>query len=215
MHIEDIVTFWRGQQEVDAEGRWAHRLDRKVLDAGPHSFNLDYPVSPYIGDVLTAPVIILNANAGYKPDVTPTEFPDAASVSAYIARVDDPSGSDWSFVSRYYAETNYGHLIGPGKVVVVNACAYRSPKITDKTESNNRAMIKRLPSSIFMRRWLLEAVLPIAAKRERLVVINRGGQWRLGSAVIAPGVVKDPCPANARITDTALQAMTDFLDRRH
>lgn len=65
MQIEDIVTFWRGQQQADEKWQWAHRLDREVLDTGPHSFNLDHPVSPYIGDVLTAPVIILGANAGY------------------------------------------------------------------------------------------------------------------------------------------------------
>jgi hypothetical protein len=187
MNIEEIVTFWRNQQEVDAQDRWAHRLDRKVLDAGSHSFNLDHPVSRYIGDVLTAPVIILNANAGYNRDLTPTEFPDEASVSAYVARVDDPSMSDWSFVSRYYDRTNYGHLVASKKAVVVNACAYRSPKLSE--EAANRATIKRLPSAIFTRRWLLEAVLPMAAKGERLIVVKRGGQWKLPSTIsTAPGV---------------------------
>jgi hypothetical protein len=111
MNIGEIVAFWSGQQGVNAQGQWAHRFDRKVLDAGPQTFNLDHPVSPYIGDVLTAPVIILNANADYNPDLTPTEFHDGDAVSAYVARVDDPSGSDWSFVSRYYDGTNYGPLV--------------------------------------------------------------------------------------------------------
>ena len=78
MKIDEIVGFWRGEQQANAKGQWAHRLDRKVLDGGPHTFNLDYPVSPYIGDVLTAPVVILNANARYISDLTPTEFPDEA-----------------------------------------------------------------------------------------------------------------------------------------
>jgi hypothetical protein len=211
MQIDDVVGFWRGQQEADAQGRWMHRQDRPVLGGESHSFNLDHPVSPYIGDVLNAPIVILNANAGYKPDLTPTEFPDAASVSAYIARVDDPSGSDWSFVSRYYNDTNYGHLVASGKVVVVNACAYRSPRISDKKEADNRAMIKSRPSSKLMRQWLLEAVLPLAAKGERLIINNRGKHWRLGPAADAPGVVRDPCPASALITSTALSAMSDFL----
>lgn len=214
MRIEDIVTFWRGQQQADEQGHWAHRLDRKLLDAGAHSFNLDHPVSPYIGDVLTAPVVILNANAGYNPALTPTEFPDAASVSAYTDRVDDPSSSDWSFVSRYYNDTNYGHLVASGKVVVVNACAYRSPRISDKKEASNRALIKRLPSSIMIRRWLLEAVLPVAAKGDRLIINNRGQHWRLGHAADAPGVVRDPCPASPRITSTAFSAMNAFLTER-
>ncbi|WP_156460698.1 hypothetical protein [Sphingomonas sp. Leaf339] len=214
MDIADIVAFWRGQQKADAHGRWTHQIDQDVLGTGPHSFNLDHPVSPYIGDVLIAPVIILNANAGYNPVQTPTEFPDAPSVSAYTARVDDPSGSDWSFVSRYYNDTNYGHLVASGKVVVVNACAYRSPRISDKNEADNRAMIKRLPSSIMMRRWLLEAILPIAAKGHRLIINNRGQHWRLGHAAPAPGIVRDPCPASPRITSTALSAMNDFLGNR-
>lgn len=214
MEIADIVAFWRGQQKADALGRWTHQIDQGVLSTGPHSFNLDHPVSPYIGDVLTAPIIILNANAGYNPALTPTEFPDAASVSAYTARIGDPSGSDWSFVSRYYNDTNYGHLVASGKVVVVNACAYRSPRISDKKEADNRAMIKRLPSSIMMRRWLLEVILPIAAKGDRLVINNRGKHWRLGTAANAPGVVRDPCPASPLITSTALTAMNDFLTNR-
>lgn len=215
MNIEDIVAFWRGQQETDAQGHWAHRFDRKVLNAGPQTFNLDHPVSPYIGAVLTAPVMILNANAGYNPALTPTEFPDAASVTAYTSRVDDPSSSDWSFVSRYYDRTNYGHLVASGKAVVVNACAYRSPKISDKGEGDNRALIKRLPSAVFTRRWLIEAVLPMAATGERLVIANRSGLWHLGSYASANGLVKDPCPASPLITSTALVAMNNFLAAKH
>lgn len=210
MQISAIVEFWREEQQVDGDGRWAHRLDRKALDAGPQTFNLDHPVSPYIGDVLTAPVIILNANAGYNPDLTPTEFPDGDAVSAYVARVDDPSASDWSFVSRYYDRTNYGHLVASGKAVVVNACAYRSPKLSE--ESANRAIIKRLPSAIFTRRWLLEAVLPMAAKGERLIVVKRGGQWKLPSTFsTAPGVTVDPAPVSPQITGVPFARVTSFL----
>lgn len=209
MQIRDIVEFWRGQQETDAQGRWMHRQDRHVLELGPHSFNLDHPVSPYIGDVLNAPVIILGANAGYSPTLTPTEFSDAATIGAYLARVDDPSNADWSFVSRYYNDTNYGHFVASGRVVVVNACAYRSPKLSK--ERDNQATIRHLPSAILTRRWLLEAVLPMAVRGERLIINNRGGQWRLGAATNAPGFVRDPCPASPLITSNAFRAMADFL----
>lgn len=212
MQIDEIVEFWRGQQEADGQGRWMHRQDRPVLGAESHSFNLDHPVSPYIGDVLNAPVIILGANAGYDPKLTPTEFPDAASVSAYLARVDDPSQADWSFVSRYYNDSNYGHLVASGQVVVVNACAYRSPKLSE--EKDNKAIIRRLPSATLTRHWLLEAALPMAAKGERLIINNRGGQWRLGAAASARGIVRDPCPASPLITSTAFRAMADFLADR-
>jgi hypothetical protein len=209
MNIEDIVSFWREQQTEDHKGRWAHKFDRKALDAAMHTFNLDHPVSPYIGDVLVAPVIILNANAGYSASLTPTEFPDADAIEAYTARVDDPSGSDWSFVSRYYDRTNYGDLVATRRAVVVNACAYRSPKISEEPE--NQRIIPKLPSSIFMRQWLLEAVMPLAARGERLIINNRGKHWRLGAAANAPGVVRDPCPASPLITGAALTSMKRFL----
>ena len=187
MQIGAIVDFWRGEQKPDDEGRWTHSLDRPLLDAGPHSFNLDYPVSPYVGDVLTAPVVILNANAGYGAR-TASEFPDAASIHAYVARVDEPAGADWTSVSRYYDDTNYGHLLASGKAVLVNACAYRSPKITK--EPDNQKMIRRLPSSTFVQKWLLEAILPLARRGERLVVFNRGGQWkRLPKSITAESVI--------------------------
>jgi hypothetical protein len=214
MQISDIVKFWGGEQAVDGGGRWAHRLDRARLDSEPNTFNLDHPVSPYIGDVLAAPVIILNANAGYSSVLTPTEFSDVGSAQAYVSRVDNPGGADWSFVSRYYNDTNYGHLVASGRAVVVNACAYRSPKIRD--EPDNRAMITRLPSCVFTRRWLIEAVLPTARAGERLIVVNRGGQWKLPAAFYAsPGVVRDPAPVSARITGAALVVMSEFLSAKH
>lgn len=210
MNIEDIVEFWRGQQDADVKGHWMHRLDRKMLDAGPHRFNLDHPVSPYVGDVLNAPVIILGANGGYNPDLTPTEFPDADAEKAYTDRVDHPSASDWSFVSRYYDRTNYGQFVATGQAAFVNACAYRSPKLSEEAE--NRALIRRLPSSVFTRRWLLEAVLPMAAKGQRFIVVKRGGQWKLpASFASAPGVAVDPAPVSPQITSGPFARMSTFL----
>lgn len=210
MEIGDIVRFWRGEQASDQQGRWAHRLDRKMLDAESHSFNLDHPVSPYVGRVLTAPVIILGANAGYKAKLTPTEFPDEAAVKAYLDRVDDPESADWSFVSRYYDDTNYGHLIASGRAALVNGSAYRSPRLSEEPE--NEKLIQRLPSSVIVRRWLLEAVLPLARKGERLIVIKRGGQWKLpGNITSEPGVTKDPAPVSPLITSKPYAVMTAFL----
>lgn len=211
LDIGEIVEFWRNEQKANSQGLWAHRLDWQALNSGTQTFNLDYPVSPYIGNVLDAPVIILNANAGFNSDLTPDEFTADNAIRRYLDRVDNPSDSDWSTVSHYYNGTNYGQLVASGKAVVVNACAYRSPKISDRREAANRAMIKRLPSTIFAKKWLIQAVLPMAEKRGRLVVINRGGLWNLGSSFKAVGVVRDPCPRSPNITSNALEAMTKFL----
>jgi hypothetical protein len=213
MQIDEIVKFWRGQQAADDRGQWAHRLDRKMLDTGPHSFNLDHPVSPYVGDVLNARVIILGANAGYNPDLTPTEFPNDDAIAAYVGRVDDPSNADWSFVSRYYGRTNYGHLVADGQAVVVNACAYRSPKLSE--EADNRSMIQRLPSAIITRRWLLEAVVPMANNGERLIIVKRGGQWKLPSNfTTSRGVAVDPAPVSPQVTSAPFARIMDFLGGR-
>jgi hypothetical protein len=212
VEIEEILEYWQGEQE-NIDGAWAHRLDREQLAAAHHTFNLDHPVNPYVGDLPNAPVIILGANGGYSPVLTPTEFPGEASVQAYLARVDNPSGADWTFVSQYYDRTNYGDAVASGQAVLVNACAYRSPKITE--EPQNQKLIKRLKSSIFVRRWLLEAVLPLAAHGDRLVVVKRGGQWHLPPEFsMAPGVVKDRAPISPRITGEALDRMAKFLADR-
>ncbi len=153
MQIDEIITFWREQQNSDEDGIWAHKLDREVLTRELHSFNLDHPVSPYVGDVANARVIILGANAGYDSNLTPTEFSSSEAVSNYVNRADNPSAADWSFVSRYYDHTNYGDFIADGRAVFVNACAYRSPKISQ--EPDNRATMKTLCSVAFTRQWLL------------------------------------------------------------
>ena len=211
MQIGAIVDFWRGQQKPDHNGRWTHSLDRPLLDAGPHSFNLDYPVSPYVGAVLTAPVVMISSNAGYDSDKTPTEFPDAASIHAYVACVDEPAGADWKSVSRYYDKTNYGKFIDSGQAVLINATPYRSPMLSD--EPDNIDMLPRLPTSIFNRDWLLQAVLPLAAKGERLIVVKRGIQrWQLPSSFpTSPGVIVEPNPRFSRFGKERIRIIEKFL----
>ena len=211
MQIGAIVDFWRGEQKPDDLGRWTHRLDRPLLDAGPHSFNLDYPVSPYVGAVLTAPVVIISSNAGYDSDKTPTEFPDAASIHAYVARIDEPACANWRSVSRYYDNTNYGKFIDSGQVVMINASPYRSPMLSN--EPDNIDLLPKLPTSIFNRDWLLQAVLPLAAKGERLIVVKRGIQrWHLPPTFItSPGVVIEPNPRFPSFGKTTLQQIEKFL----
>jgi hypothetical protein len=207
--ISSLVEFWSAQYR-NRSGLCLHPADEGTLDRKRHSFNLDFPVSPFVGNVLSAPVVILGANAGYRSDMTSQEFPDQRAIDAYLERVRRPETADWSGVSRYYTETNYGSLIATGRAVLVNACAYRSPKISEEPE--NRRTVAELASASFTRRWLLDAVLPLARIGARLVVVKRSRLWNLPPEVrTCPGVVIDPAPISPRITKNAWQAIGEYL----
>jgi len=211
MQISDIVEFWSKLEQDQSTGHWFHPADRNALSS-QHTFNLQYPVSPYVGQIETAEVIILGAIAGYSSELTPTEFPNQASIEAYVQRVRNPKGSDWSFVSRYYHGVNYGPLVVNGDAALINASPYRSPKVSE--EPDNRRVIANLPSSAFNRRWLIEAVLPLAQKGDRLIVAKRAGLWKLPATVKASsGLAVDPAPVSPQITSTAWAAVQEFLKK--
>lgn len=212
MQVSDIVEYWARFGRDEATGQWTHPDDRAVL-AGQHSFNLDYPACPYVGPVTSARVVILGANGGYSPTATPDEFPDAEAFERYLGRIRDPESADWSAVSPYYDRVNYGPLVYRGDAVWVNASPYRSPRIS--AEPDNRRLVRLLPTSAFIRQWLIDAVLPLAARGERLVVVKRPGLWRLPPEVrTARGVIVDPAPIHPRLTSRPWNAVQDFLTGR-
>lgn len=209
MEFDDIVRYW-SQQTRNTENQWIHPEDDQIFRVNTHSFNLDFPVSPYIGDILSAPVIILGANAGYDPMLTPSEFPDKEAVDAYIERVRMPSSSDWSFVSKYYHGVNYGHLLAQGKAALINASPYRSRKISEEPE--NKKLIRNLPSTKFNRQWLLEALIPLAESGRKLVIAKRPGLWNLPPEIREKKVVVfDPAPVSPNITSNPFSKIKNWL----
>jgi hypothetical protein len=209
MELQEIVTFWSRQHRND-RGQWVHPEDQAFFDSAPHTFNLDYPVSPYVGDILNAPVVILGANAGYDPLVTPVEFLDADAISAYVKRVTAPETANWSVVAPYYNGVNYGPLIGSGQAVLINACPYRSKKIS--AEPENKKLLERLPSTQFTRDWLLATIIPLADSGRRLVVAKRPGLWRLPQTLrTANGMVFDPAPISPQITSKPWDEIVERL----
>lgn len=212
MELGEIVRFWSRFGRDEATGLWTHPDDRPAL-SGSHSFNLDFPASPYVGRVISAPVVILGANGGYSPTATPGEFGDETAVSLFMRRVRDPESSDWSNVAPYYDRVNYGSLIVRGEAVLVNAAPYRSPQISK--EPDNRRVVATLPSSVFIRHWLLETLLPLAERGERLIVVKRPGMWQLTDRVKkSAGVHIDAAPISPHVTSAAWAATQDFLARR-
>lgn len=211
MDITTIVDYWRDQHRTE-DGRWMHPEDQTTFDESDHSFNLDFPVSPYVGDILTAPVIILGANAGYKKRVTDSEFPDDNAIQAYLNRVRDPSSSDWSPMASYYYGVNYGPYLLDGRAAWINACAYRSPQLSK--EPKNKKLIPHLPSARFTRKWLLEAVLPMAERGDRLIVAKRFGPWNLPKGFRdRTGVTFDPAPVSMQVTSKPWSEVRKFLGR--
>jgi hypothetical protein len=105
---------------------------------------VDYPPPAFVGDVTRAKIIVLAANGGYDTAVTPNEFAASDSEKQYLLRLKNPSDADWSVVAPYYSGINYAELVISGAAAIVNACAYRSPKIS--AEPENRKVIQQLPS---------------------------------------------------------------------
>jgi hypothetical protein len=204
--IETLVEYWRAQT-CEARGQWMHPEDAFVLDRTPHPFNLDFPAGPFVGDVLSARVLILNANGGFDSTVTPKEFPDAEAASRYVENVRFPSAHSWTFAAPYYRSRNYWPLIRSGDAAVVNACAYRSVG-TGGLDS----LVGRLPSAIRTRRWLIEAAVPAAARGERLIVAKRMALWKVSPEVLeSPGVIKDPNPRAPNLGLGTLAAVQRYL----
>ncbi len=206
MKRSDIVDYWAQLKAPTHDGMWVHPDDAPFFRSHRHSFNLQFPVSPYVGDILNAKAIILGANAGYSPTLTPSEFPDDAAVQSYVERVHKPNQADWGFVSVYYNDTNYGEYVAAGKAALINASPYRSPKISQ--EPDNQKLIELLPSTKMHRRWLRSSILPLAANGELKLIAKRFGLWKLTlEEKASPGVFVDKAPVSPLLTGAALSAL--------
>ena len=198
-----FVEFWKKQRRTG--GKWLHPEDEGVLLTGRrHSFNLDYPVVPYIGNIREARVVILGANAGYSRDEPPLEFAGVDDARACLEQLETGSTIKWSTKVLYYRRVNYGQLLHDGHAVIVNACAYRSVKINN--EPDNQRILRHLPSVKVARDWLLNDLLPLARDGQRLVIAKRWRFWENTPAhreLKGCGVVFDRCPANPDLTGEA------------
>ncbi len=166
-----IRAFWRR-----LEGN-VHPDDVSTFRSNKHSFNLDFPPPAFIGDVDNAPVIILMLNGGYEETMTKSEFTDPNDRQEYIEWLGGRSLKIPRNLSPYYTQQKIFPLIRGGSVAIVNAVAYRSPKIT--IEKENRRVAKTLPSANLHRQWLMEEVVPEARRNKRLVVAHRTSLWDL------------------------------------
>lgn len=171
MKQSKLVEHWR--QLDDA----VHPSDASVFNSCPHTFNLDWPPPAYIGDVFNAPFVLLMMNGGYDPKMTPAEFPNRAAIDRFIELLHNPRPVNPRSISPYYDAGNYGQHIASGRLVLVNAIAYRSGKLSD--EPKNAKLAERLPSTLLHRQWLREELVPQALSGDRVIIAHRNGMWRL------------------------------------
>ncbi len=204
----DLPKYW-SRVRKSAKG-WVHPDDEEILNNEPHSFNLDFPPPAFVGDVTTARIIILLANGGYDPTITPREFAAPDSEARHLRRLSAPQAATWTEVSPYYRDVNYAELVFSGKAALVNACAYRSPKIS--RERDNQRLLRRLPSVHFNREWLMQEILPQVEAGIRFVVAKRHGLWALPETVKSiNGVFVDPAPHFPHMKKDVLKRLQEML----
>jgi len=193
----DLSIYWSQLRRGNLG--WVHPADEKLLGEAQHSLNLDFPPPAFIGDINNARIIILVANGGYKSKVTPGEFASPDAVERYLRRLSNPESADWNEVAPYYRGVNYADLVSSGCAVAVNACAYRSPRISE--EPDNRKLIRRLPSCIFHRDWLVNTILPELQSGKRILVGKRHGLWFLPPSIKeCAGFIADPAPVSPHLS---------------
>ena len=204
----DLSKYW--SQVRQTKIGWVHPDDEELLGKEPHSFNLAFPPPAFVGDVTTARVIILVANGGYDPEVTPSEFEAPNSEAKYLKRLSYPTKANWAEVAPYYRGVNYAELVFSGKAAAVNACAYRSRKISE--EPDNKRLLKRLPSVHFNRAWLVDVILPQVVAGQRFIVGKRHGLWDLPGAVKnSSGFFPDPAPVSPHLSNVVLERLQQVL----
>lgn len=203
----DLPSYW--SMVLKTSQGWVHPEDEDDLEREPHSFNLDFPPPAFVGDVVNAKIIILAANGGYKSTATAEEFAAQGAAERYLKRLSRPTEADWREVAPYYSKINYADLVCSGRAVIVNACAYRSPKISE--EPDNRKLIKKLRSVQMTRSWLMEVVLPEMQAGKRVVVGKRQGLWDLPSIVKeSAGFVADPAPVSPHLSAVVWERLKNF-----
>ena len=199
-----IVDHW---SQLDGS---VHPLDAPVFSTNEHSFNLDYPPPAFIGDINNAPVVLLDANGGFDPFITPSEFAAPDAVDRYLDFLRNPRAVHPGQIAPYYGARNYADQIAAGEMVLVNAVAYRSKSIS--REPKNRRLAEQLPSTAVHRAWLREVLIPAASRGERLVVAHRTALWRIKrSEPNLDGVIFTTNPVSADMSYATLAEIRAFL----
>ena len=185
-----------------------HPDDALAFKSARHSFNLDFPPPAFIGDVDNAPVVILMANGGFG-SATSREFPKQEDVQEYIDWLTGRRLAAPTNLSNYYTKNSYYRSIEAGKAVLVNAVAYRSPKISKEPE--NAKFGKTLPSYRAHLNWLNNELIPQVKEGKRLVIAHRYTLWGLSSSqAIAENFIFSKNSVSESLSKETLQKVKEW-----
>lgn len=179
-----------------------------------HGLNLDFPPPAYIGDIVNAPVIILDNNGGYGP-ATADEFAAFGAQDEYRAamRASRPLDHKAGSTSPYYLNRNYTQMLRSGEAALVNGVAYRS---TDGRARHMEELTSLLPSARFHRMWLMDAVVPALGRGDRFLIVHRWKRWEPISYGLRglPNTIFSTAPVSKDLTRQELDMAAAFLKSR-
>lgn len=189
-----------------------HPDDQAIFDDPrykDHGFNTDYPPVPFVGDIVNAPVVILQNNGGWCSTETPSEFPNDEACKEHRRRLANPQPVD-DQSAPYYLSLKCNRWLRDGSVAIVNCVGYRSK---NTKQAHVVAMSKALPSAIFHRRWLETDLLPEARQGTRLAIIHRWGLWKPVTARLDnhPNIHFSANPVSKNLADDVMEICRGFL----
>ena len=164
-----LVKFWHKYDPLNSN---IHPDDRDVLRRNSHFFNLDHPVTPYIGDIDHASVVLIFLNGGYDPKITPNEFDTLGKRRRFAEFVHNPRPIPPEHISTYYKTSQYGDMIEKGHVAMVNVVPYRSAKWPGRKQTEWGKLLKSFQAT---RSWFHKELVPDTETGKRMAVRKRDG----------------------------------------
>ncbi|WP_148234767.1 hypothetical protein [Pseudooceanicola batsensis] len=204
---QTLADFWSRLDDA------VHPDDLATFEANDgHGFNLDFPPPAFIGDVVNAPLIILDNNGGFDAQLTPTEFPDEAAREEYRNLLANPRPLARSArsIAPYYFNRNFSKWLEDGRAALVNGVAYRSVNGGAKHVAR---LSRSLPSALVHQQWLRDELLPQVKDGERFVVVHRWSRWNNAADVFrgVHGSEFSTAPISKDLTAAEMRAARQFL----
>jgi hypothetical protein len=174
----DLFEFWR---EVPGTAH-VHPLDEAIIKRMNHGFNTECLLTPYMGCLKKAPVVLLFLSAGL--DGRDKEHGESAKGQAYYqgqrngesdlpAMDEHESAHLWvkKTLKQFTVDWASDWEVMRSNVAFLNISPYKSKELT------NHAVLTALPSCRAALDWAQFVLFPQAEREERVVVCLRSAAW--------------------------------------